>query len=85
VTSDVRAVRITGGDAATDGDLAETSPGGKEAEEWARSWAMRRKQAKGERNYEEADRIREVIRRAGWEVRDNKDGSIEVVRIHRPG
>jgi cysteinyl-tRNA synthetase len=44
---------------------------------------MRRKQAKTARNYAEADRIRELLRAAGWEVRDNKDGSIEVLRIRR--
>jgi cysteinyl-tRNA synthetase len=41
---------------------------------------VRRKEAKSARNYGEADRIRGVLRGAGWEVRDNRDGSIEVVR-----
>jgi cysteinyl-tRNA synthetase len=85
VTSDVRVVRVTGGDSAPVGDLAETPPDGPGGEEWARSWATRRKAAKGDRNYAEADRIRELLRQAGWEVRDNKDGSIEVVRVKKAG
>jgi cysteinyl-tRNA synthetase len=80
VTSDVRVVRVTGADTMAGGDLAETPPNGAGAAEWARSWALRRKQAKAERNYPEADRIRAMLRGAGWEVRDNKDGSIEVVQ-----
>ena len=85
VTSDVRVVRVTGGETAPAGELSDVPPEGADAEGWARSWAMRRKQAKAERNYAEADRIRELLRGAGWEVRDNKDGSIEVVRIRRAG
>jgi cysteinyl-tRNA synthetase len=80
VASEVRAVRVTGTDVAEGGELAEVPPDGAlGAEGWARAWAMRRKQAKTERNYTEADRIRGLLRSAGWEVRDNKDGSIEVV------
>ena len=36
--------------------------------------------AKASRNFAEADRIRGLLKAAGWEVRDNRDGSIEVVR-----
>lgn len=50
---------------------------------WALHWALRRKQAKAARDYPEADRIRGLLREAGWEVRDGRDGSIEVVRIRR--
>ena len=50
------------------------------AEEWARSWARVRLAAKGRRDFQEADRIRDLLARAGWEVRDNKDGSMEVRR-----
>jgi cysteinyl-tRNA synthetase len=48
---------------------------------WALQWALRRKEAKTKRDYPEADRIRAILRRADWEVRDGKDGSVEVVRI----
>jgi cysteinyl-tRNA synthetase len=47
---------------------------------WAIRWAVRRKAAKAGRNFAEADRIRALLKGAGWEVRDNRDGSIEVVR-----
>jgi cysteinyl-tRNA synthetase len=50
---------------------------------WALQWALRRKQAKTARDYPEADRIRALLRDAGWEVRDAKDGSVDVVRIRR--
>jgi len=86
VTSEVRAVRITGGDEAAAGDLAETPPSDPAAAEpWARAWALRRKQAKADKNFPEADRIRALLRGEGWEVRDNKDGSVEVVQVRRAG
>jgi cysteinyl-tRNA synthetase len=47
---------------------------------WALTWALRRKQAKTARNYTEADRIRSLLRAADWEVRDGRDGSVDVVR-----
>jgi len=47
---------------------------------WAVQWAVSRKAAKTARNFAEADRIRGLLKAAGWEVRDNRDGSIEVVR-----
>jgi cysteinyl-tRNA synthetase len=50
---------------------------------WALQWALRRKEAKARRDYPEADRIRGILREAGWEVRDAKDGSVEVIRIKR--
>jgi cysteinyl-tRNA synthetase len=50
------------------------------AEEWAVRWAAVRAAEKRRRNFGEADRIRELLRAAGWEVRDNRDGSLEVVR-----
>ena len=80
VASEVRALRVTGAEAGEGGELPDAPPpDGAAAEQWARAWAMRRKQAKTERNYQEADRIRALLQVAGWEVRDNKDGSIEVV------
>jgi cysteinyl-tRNA synthetase len=63
-------------------ELLETSPAsGEEAQRtWAIRWAVRRKDAKAARDFPEADRIRSLLKTAGWEVRDNRDGSIEVVR-----
>jgi cysteinyl-tRNA synthetase len=63
--------------------LAETPPDGTDEgahRSWAIRWAVRRKDAKSARDYGEADRIRALLRAAGWEVRDNRDGSIEVVK-----
>jgi cysteinyl-tRNA synthetase len=50
---------------------------------WALHWALQRKDAKTRRDYSEADRIRALLRDAGWEVRDARDGSLEVVRVRR--
>jgi len=64
-------------------ELADAPPAeaDEEAEQaWAIRWAVRRKDAKTARDYTEADRIRGLLNSAGWEVRDNRDGSIEVVR-----
>lgn len=52
-----------------------------EAQAWAVAWATERKAAKGRRDYKEADRIRDMLKAAGWEIRDNKDGTVEVRRI----
>jgi cysteinyl-tRNA synthetase len=61
--------------------LPETPPEpAGEAESWAMAWATRRLEAKGARNWAEADRIRALLAAAGWEVRDGRDGSAEVVR-----
>jgi cysteinyl-tRNA synthetase len=73
------AIEIGGGS----GDLAEVAPAAVDQEgqrTWAIQWAVRRKDAKAARNFGEADRIRGLLKAAGWEVRDNRDGSIEVVR-----
>jgi cysteinyl-tRNA synthetase len=87
VASAVVTVRLTAETAArtSASELPEAAPAEDQAEAWARAWAIRRKQAKNERDFTEADRIRELLRSAGWEVRDNRDGSIEVVRVHRVG
>lgn len=53
-------------------------------EEWARLWATARAQHKSGRNYAEADRIRALLAEHGFQVRDSRDGSIEVVRIAAP-
>jgi cysteinyl-tRNA synthetase len=63
--------------------LAELPPEGGSEEAlrgWALRWAVRRREAKAVRNYPEADRIRALLRASGWEVRDGRDGSVEVVR-----
>ncbi len=68
--------------------FSETPPSGSEEElqkAWALHWALKRKEAKTARNYAEADRIRALLRNAGWEVRDAKDGSVEVTRVRRAG
>ena len=49
-------------------------------EAWAMAWARARALAKAQRQYPEADRIRNLLQDNGFEVRDRKDGSIEVVR-----
>jgi cysteinyl-tRNA synthetase len=54
------------------------------AESWARDWAARRAVAKSARNYAEADRIRLLLGQHGFQVRDSRDGSIEVVRTATP-
>jgi cysteinyl-tRNA synthetase len=48
---------------------------------WATAWARVRREAKAGRDYAEADRIRELLRRHGWEIRDSRDGTVEVKRI----
>jgi cysteinyl-tRNA synthetase len=54
----------------------------KDAREWAEFWAQERARHKSLRNYVEADRIRDLLRTAGWEVRDAKDGSVVVIRVY---
>ncbi len=49
-------------------------------EAWAGHWAGVRVTAKAERNFAEADRIRDLLAEHGFEVRDRKDGVVEVVR-----
>lgn len=53
---------------------------GESGESWAMGLAAERKAAKGRRDYKEADRIRDLLKEAGWEIRDTKDGSMEVRR-----
>jgi cysteinyl-tRNA synthetase len=66
-------------------DLSQTPPADSgAAERWARGWAARRARYKTARNYAEADRIRALLGEHGFQVRDSKDGSIEVVRTAQP-
>lgn len=67
---------------AGEGSVSETAPKNPtEALAWANSWKEVRRSAKSRRDYKEADRIRDLLKGAGWEVRDNKDGTAEVRRI----
>jgi cysteinyl-tRNA synthetase len=73
--------RVTGDTRQATGDLAELAPSGEaEALDWASAWAGRRVAAKAARDWPEADRIRDLLAAAGWEVRDSRDGSAEVVK-----
>lgn len=51
------------------------------AEAWALGWAKARLAAKGKRDFKEADRIRDLLKAAGFEVRDNRDGTAEVRKL----
>jgi cysteinyl-tRNA synthetase len=85
VTSTVQALKVgTSAELAGGEAVSETPPAGESDElqrAWAIQWAVRRKKAKTARDFGEADRIRDLLKSAGWEVRDNRDGSIEVVRL----
>jgi cysteinyl-tRNA synthetase len=72
--------RLTRGDTAEPAqDLAALPPADSAAREgWALSWARRRLAARSRRDYAEADRIRDLLAAAGWAIRDNKDGTVEV-------
>ncbi len=66
---------------AVDVELPATPPAAAAAAEpWALAWAGRRLAAKTRRDYKEADRIRDLLKAAGWQIRDNKDGTVEVRR-----
>ncbi len=45
-----------------------------QAEEWAISWAAERSKAKKKKDFAEADRIRDILGGAGFEVRDTPQG-----------
>ena len=79
VTTESRTLEVgePGRDAAAAGDTAPADP--VEAEAWAGSWAGRRALAKKEKNFAEADRIREFLSAAGFEVRDTPRGP-EILR-----
>ena len=59
-------------------------PDASDGESWALRWAAVRAAEKRARNFGEADRIRDLLRGAGWEIRDRRDGAIEVVRQGPP-
>jgi cysteinyl-tRNA synthetase len=80
------AVRIEAIEARDGGETAGSLPAdppvdAEQAAEWARSWASVRLSAKKQKNFVEADRIRAMLKQHGFEIRDAKDGSIEVRRV----
>lgn len=82
----VREVRLPG--ALTSAEIPHIEPPGEEPpaadpdalEAWAYQWAAARAVAKAKRDFAEADRIRGLLLRNGFEIRDRRDGSLEVVR-----
>jgi cysteinyl-tRNA synthetase len=85
VASQVTIMKVEGSDTGGEiRDLSESPPADAgAAERWALAWARKRKDQKSARNYAESDRIRDLLKDAGWQVRDKPDGSVEVVRIKR--
>jgi cysteinyl-tRNA synthetase len=76
-------LELSGAASSASGELSETPPAAGEraaADAWALAWAGRRREAKASRDYGEADRIRDLLRAAGYEVRDGRTG-VEVVRL----
>ncbi len=85
VTSKVTVMKVKAGGDVESGQLSETPPAdAAAAEAWARNWATRRARSKSARDYGEADRIRTLLGQHGFQVRDSRDGSIEVVRTAVP-
>jgi cysteinyl-tRNA synthetase len=85
VTSKVTVMKVKAGGEVESGQLSETPPAdAAAAEAWARDWATRRARSKSARDYGEADRIRALLGQHGFQVRDSRDGSIDVVRTVVP-
>jgi cysteinyl-tRNA synthetase len=81
VTTPKHGIRVTGYAPAVTVSLAEVAPADEtDRMNWAKAWATERARYKTARNYGEADRIRLLLQAHGFEVRDSRDGSIEVVR-----
>jgi cysteinyl-tRNA synthetase len=94
VTPAARTIAVTAADAASLGENAsvaqedgvlttppEVPPGDSVGDqEWARRWAVVRVAEKRRKKFAEADRIRDLLRKHGFEVRDGKDGSIQITR-----
>ena len=57
--------------------FADVPPPGRE-ERWALWWRDRRVEAKKSRDFKEADRIRDMLKGRGFEIRDSKEGSVVV-------
>jgi cysteinyl-tRNA synthetase len=61
-------------------ELSEEAPStAEEQDAWALAWAARRRNARLNRDFKEADRIRDLLMSAGYEIRDTKEG-VEVRR-----
>jgi cysteinyl-tRNA synthetase len=61
-------------------EVGETVPeGAADQDAWALAWAERRREARLNRDFAEADRIRDLVSAAGYEIRDTKAG-VEVRR-----
>ncbi|MGH2855628.1 MAG: hypothetical protein ACRDLF_15735, partial [Solirubrobacteraceae bacterium] len=79
--ADAGAVSITGGDASLERSWSEMAPADGVAQaRWADFWARKRADAKGARDFAEADRIRALLAEHGWEVRDVRGGESTVKR-----
>lgn len=76
-----RPIEVRAGDASEGSGWTDVPPVEAEAREaWARYWAGRRATAKQDRDFAEADRLRQLLSDHGFDVRDRKDGVVEVVR-----
>jgi cysteinyl-tRNA synthetase len=74
-------LEVTTGPADEGRQWEETPPDSPaEQEGWARHWAGQRMSAKLARDFATADRLRQLLHDNGFEVRDRKDGVVEVVR-----
>jgi len=82
VTTAAQVAEVRLDDAPSPGsELSDTPPAESgQLESWAMAWARLRAEAKAKRDFGAADRIRKLLSDNGFEVRDRKDGSIEVVR-----
>jgi cysteinyl-tRNA synthetase len=59
----------------------EVPPPDKEGSDaWAYRWGVVRAAEKRRKNFGEADRIRDLLRKHGFEVMDTKDGSPQITR-----
>ena len=85
VTTPKRAGKVTGYEPTVTVTLTEIAPTDEtDRMNWAKAWATQRARHKSARNYGEADRIRALLENHGFQVRDSRDGSIEVVRTAVP-
>jgi cysteinyl-tRNA synthetase len=85
VTTPKRASKVTGREPGATVTLTEIAPSDEtDRMDWAKAWATQRARYKSARNYSEADRIRALLENHGFQVRDSRDGSIEVVRTALP-
>ena len=63
-------------------EVPPPDPEGQEV--WARRWAEVLVTERRRRNFTEADRIRDLLRKHGFEVRYGKDGSIQIAQMRPP-